>query len=82
MLRDALKDHIKERSEWIRNVDRSFRDLLIQYGTALGTRENIKLQKRIGCLTWVIIILTIILVVLTAITAFLPVEVGDLSWLI
>lgn len=74
MLRDVLKNHIKKRSEWIRNVDRSFRDLLIQYASALGTRENIKLQKRIGCLTWVIVILTIILVILATVTTFLLVE--------
>jgi hypothetical protein len=44
-LSDALREQIGERSEWLRNIDHSVRDLLMQYGTILGTRENIELQN-------------------------------------
>ena len=73
-LSKVLRDHIKERAGWIRNIDRSFRDILTQYGTALGIRENIKLQKRISRLTWVIVVLTIMIMFLTAITTFVSIE--------
>jgi len=41
----ALREQVGERAEWLYNIDRSVRDLLTQFGTILGTRENIKLQN-------------------------------------
>jgi hypothetical protein len=67
----ALREQIEERSVWLENIDRSLRDLLIQYGAVIGTRENIKLQKRISRLTWVMLILTILIVGLTTLTAYI-----------
>ena len=81
MLKKALETHIREQSEWIHNIDRFFRDIFIQYGAALGTRENIKLQKRINRLTWVIVLLTIMIMFLTTITTLTSIETGNLLWL-
>ena len=79
-LSETLRQHTTERAEWIRNIDQSIRDILIQYGTTLGTRENIKLQARMGFLTWVIVVLTIMTVILTTVTTVTSIKVGNLSW--
>jgi hypothetical protein len=73
------REQIKERSVWIENIDRSARDLLIQYGTVIGSRENIKLQNRMGKLTWIMLILTILITALTALTAYIAVKTGNVS---
>lgn len=75
-----LREQIKERSAWLENIDRSVRDLLIQYGTVIGSRENIKLQKRMGCLTWVMLILTILIAGLTTLTAYIAIKSGNIPW--
>ena len=77
---ERIRKHTAERTEWLRNIDRSVRDILIQYGTTLGARENIKLQKRMSWLTVVILTLTIVIAILTAVTTFIAIKEGNLSW--
>ena len=77
---EEIRKHTAERTEWLRNIDRSVRDILIQYGTTLGARENIKLQKRMSWLTGVILTLTIVIAILTAVTTFMVIKEGNLSW--
>ena len=48
--------------------------------TTLGARENIKLQKRMSWLTGVILTLTIVIAILTAVTTFMVIKEGNLSW--
>lgn len=79
-LGDALREQISERSGWLREVDQSIRNLLIEHGTALGTRENIRVQRRMVILTWVMAGLTILITGLTAVTAIASINSGDLSW--
>jgi hypothetical protein len=64
-LGQVWREGIRRRSVWLENIDRSARDLLIQYGTVIGSHENIKLQKRIGKLTWILVLLTAVLAYLT-----------------
>lgn len=70
LLIEVLRNQIIERANWLQNIDRSVRDILIQYGTVLGTRENIKLQKRLWVLTWVIVFLTVVLTILAIMGPF------------
>ena len=79
-LSQRLRKQIEDRSGWLENLDHSVRDLLIQYGTILGAREAIKLQKRMGKLTWVMVILTIFIVAVTALTAYSAVKASKVSW--
>lgn len=79
-LGEALRSDIGERSAWLREMDWSVRDLLIEYGTALSARENIKVQGRMVVLTWVITGLTIVITVLTAVTTIVSINSGNLTW--
>lgn len=79
-LEEALREQIGERSGWLREIDRSVRDLLIEHGAALSAHENIKVQKRMMLLTWVIVGLTIFIAVLTAVTTVVSINTGNLSW--
>lgn len=79
-LEEALRDQITERADWLRDFDRSVRDLLIQYGTTLGTHENIKIQRRMSLLTWAIVALTVLIAILTAVTTTVSVNGGSLAW--
>lgn len=78
----GLRKKVEERSVWLENIDRSIRDLLIQYGTILGAREDIKLQKSIRRMTGVMVILTIFMAVLTALTIYIALKTGKvfLPW--
>ncbi len=52
---------IQERAAWLQKTDQSLRNHLAQYGSLLGAKENIKLQRTLGFLTVVIIFLTLAL---------------------
>ena len=80
VLIEAIRQQIADRAEWLRNVDPPVRDMLIQYGATLGARENIKLQKRMAYLTWVILALTIVIAILTGVTTVMSIKAGNLSW--
>ncbi len=79
-LSQGLRKQIEDRSVWLENLDNSVRDLFIQYGTVIGTRENIKLQKSIGILTWVMVIITIFIALLTALLAYITFITSKISW--
>lgn len=69
-LTNILRETIGERAAWLGNADRSVRDLIVQYGTAVGTRESIRVQHSVRRLTWIIIALTILIAILTATMAY------------
>ena len=69
-LRKRLEFMVHKQATWLERTDESIRDQLTQYGTLLGATESVRLQGRIQYLTWVLVILTI--VVLFA--AFVPEE--------
>ena len=60
---------IGENAEWLRSMDKTVRDHLTQYGTILGVVEGIHLQRMITRLAYAILALTLILALLTFITA-------------
>ena len=77
---ELIRQQIADRAEWLRNVDRSVRDILVQYGTILGVRENIKLQKHMAYLTWVILALTIVIATLTGVPFVTSIKAGNQWW--
>lgn len=54
-LAGLLRSVIGERANWLRRTDKSLRAQLSQYGSILGSAENVRLQRKIGCLTWVLV---------------------------
>lgn len=78
-LNRVLQKQIHERSEWLENLDRSVRDLLVQYGTILGTHKNIKLQNHMSKLTWVILVLTLLMTALTVLTVYIAAKADRIS---
>jgi hypothetical protein len=69
-LGDVLREHIGERAQSLEKTDSAVRDLLSQYGAILGARENIKLQQTVGRLTWFMVLMTIAILVLTAVLTY------------
>ncbi len=61
ILRKELNDAIGMRSNWLQQTERSIRDHLTQFGTVLGAAENVRVQSRIKYLTWVLVILTVVI---------------------
>ena len=60
-LTKGLCSAIEERATWLQKTDQSLRDHLTQYGSLLGAKENVRLQRTIRFLTWSILILTLVL---------------------
>ncbi len=67
---EGIRRSIGERTRRLRNADRSVRDLLMQYGTVLSAKENIRLQTTVKWLTWVILALTAVMAYQGVATAF------------
>ena len=61
----ALWRSINERARWLRSTDRNIRDRLSQIGAFVGAQENVRLQKKVSTLTWVILVVTILAIVIT-----------------
>lgn len=53
---------ISNSATWLQKTDQSLRDHLIGYGSLLGAKENIILQKKLTLLTILILVLTAVLV--------------------
>ena len=68
----ALREEIEKRAGKLQETDRSIRDLVIQHGTMLSATESINLQNRVAILTWVLVFLTVVITVLTAVAAYEP----------
>jgi hypothetical protein len=60
-LATAIKTGIARVSKRLASVDKTVKELLIQQGNLVSASENIKLQRRIGLLTVILIILTLVL---------------------
>lgn len=71
-LAQGLREHIEKRAADIQEADRSIRDLVIQHGTMLGAKESMNLQNRVAILTWVLVFLTVVIAILTAVAAYEP----------
>lgn len=58
-LAESLRRMISERTAWLRRTDDGVRHLLSQYGTVQSTLVNLRLQRHVKGLTWVILLLTL-----------------------
>ena len=68
-LEELIHRRIGENADWLRLMDSAVRDHLAQYGTILGVVENLRLQKKIALLTYAMLASTVVLAILTFITA-------------
>ena len=68
-LEQLIHRQVGENANWLRSMDNAVRSHLTQYGTILGVVENIHLQKKVARLTYAMLALTIVLAILTFITA-------------
>ena len=55
-----LNDTIGEQSAWVKSTDESLRDHLTQCGSLLGAAEDVRLQRKVNHLTWIIICLSVV----------------------
>ena len=51
---------IRDRASWLKNADSSLSDHLTQYGSILGAIENVRVQRKIGQLTWVLVLFGVV----------------------
>lgn len=58
-LAESLRRMISERAAWLQRTDDSVRHLLSQYGTVQSTLVNLRLQRHVKGLTWLILLLTV-----------------------
>ena len=58
-LATALGDSIKDQAQRLRVVDQALLDQLSSLGSTIAARENVRLQKRVAILTWVMVVLTV-----------------------
>ena len=54
----TLGDSIKDQAQRLRVVDQTLLDQLSSLGSTIAARENVRLQKRVAILTWVMVVLT------------------------
>ena len=59
---------IRHHANWLKRTDRSLRDQLTQYGSILGAAENVRLQRKIGLLTWVLVAFGLVTLLMTVLT--------------
>ena len=64
-LRESLDLVIKERASWLQVADQSVRDRLAQLGSLIDATENVRLQKTVSRLTWVIVSLAVVTLMVT-----------------
>ncbi|WP_156762641.1 hypothetical protein [Woeseia oceani] len=57
-LAGIFRENINRRSKTLVQRASSSQELMMQQTTAVGTRENVRLQRRIMLLTWIIVVLT------------------------
>ena len=68
-LDQLIQREVGENAKWLQSMDSAVRSHLTQYGTILGTVEDIRLQKKITLLTYAMLFLTGVLAILTYLTA-------------
>jgi len=71
-LSEWLSEQTSHRAQWLENTNRAVRDLLCQHSAVLGTRENVRLQRKIDRMSSILILLAAATVALTAWTLMKP----------
>ena len=51
-----LTHMIRDRANWLQKTDAALRDQFTQYGSLIGATENVRVQKKLSLLTWVLVI--------------------------
>ena len=51
----SLTYMIRDRANWLQRTDSALRDQLTQYGSLIGATENVRVQKKLSRLTWVLV---------------------------
>ena len=60
----GFKRRISERSNWLQRTESAVRDQLVQTGAIINAFENVRLQKNVNKLTWLVVFLTVCTVVI------------------
>ena len=47
---------IRDRANWLQKTDSALRDQFTQYGSLIGATENVRVQKSLNRLTWVLVV--------------------------
>ena len=68
-LGEELKVLVQKQADWLRETDRFTRENAAQYGSLLASVENIRLQKSLKRLTWVLAGLAVLAAVMPVIAA-------------
>lgn len=55
-LTTSLTYMIRDRANWLQKTDTALRDQFTQYGSLIGATENVRVQKKLSILTWVLVI--------------------------
>ena len=69
-LNQLIHNTIRNGATRLQEVDRATRDRLTQFGSLVGTRENVRLQRKITTLTWVLLAIGVISVALAFFSVF------------
>jgi hypothetical protein len=80
ILVDSLNDNINDRIQWLGRLDILVRELLTQYSSVVSAFENIKLQRNMKFLTFVMLVATVIMLVLTAAATLLTIYQNPTLW--
>lgn len=81
-LAETLRCQIKAGAEWTLNTGTSMRAVFSQYAEILGARENVKAQRKIGTLTWVLVILTVFIALLSGVIAYAALQTEQIAALL
>ena len=75
---DSNLNHVvSDRANWLLRTDEVLRDQLTQYGSLLGAAENVRLQKKIGCLTLILVAFGVVTLLLSALALFQSLQIAD-----
>ena len=58
-LSTVFQRRISKRSDWLQRTERAVRDQLAQTGAIINAYENVRLQKNVNKLTWLVVVLTV-----------------------
>ena len=71
-LRKQLEFIVHKQVTWLERTDKSIRDHLTQYGSLVGAAQNVRMQARITCLTWALLLLAAATLVANVLAFLMP----------
>ena len=72
----VFERRISERSNWLQRTESAVRDQLVQTGALINASENVRLQKNVNRLTWLVVFLTVCAVVIGGL------QLSDIDWVL